>query len=154
MTEIYVDASYNWKNTGPVLGKICIKGDGFPQIIEEHELPRISWLNQYINLFELLAITRACEIACEKGMNDVTIYTDSGTAYWWSKRMKNPNSIVHKDIYLRCIKAQSRIKHVQIVQISREINKAGFVFEEMQGKFRAENEFVENEKHLQEIMRF
>lgn len=136
---IHTDAGCKWqetKNKPTVKGRICIADhDGFV-LVEEPVLETQPHLRQYINVFEMLAIARAIEIATEKKWgNALSISTDSMTARFWvtngikNKKVSTP---LHQAVYQRVCEARRAFGGVITFHlIPREENRAGHVLEDM-----------------------
>lgn len=140
MKILYTDASYRWqdteRNNSPVCnGKICVAdGEGFV-LVEQAGVGKVPKLKQYINIFELIAIARAVEVAIEKGwIGSLSIYSDSQIAVIWASSKKvNPKieTVAHVNAldYLRsALKNYGGI--VTFRHTPRENNPAGHVLEE------------------------
>jgi hypothetical protein len=149
MTKIlYTDAGYTWQNTlttkdgEPILGRICVADtEGFSQI-ETAGVGKVPVLRQYINIFELIAVARAIEVAIEKGwVGNLAIYTDSKVAMIWASQGKVSKKVeteAHKNAleYLRT----ARKNYVGIVtynHVGRNYNPAGKLLEKELEKDRA-----------------
>ena len=139
MKTLYTDASFDWTSTkkteeNVVRGKIAIAGEGFERI-EKVVVGKVEGLKQYINIFELIAVARAVELASEEKPKEesLVVYTDSTTAkVWASKGAVNPKSATeaHDNAieYLR----KSRIQFGGIITfnfIPRDDNPAGKLLE-------------------------
>lgn len=139
--KLYTDATFPWQkyaNTDDKIlkGKICIIAEDNAEhplnVIEEVGVGRVEGLKQYINIFELIAVTRAIEIAKEKGWNDIQIFTDSFIAKTWANKEVNasPFTEVHRSCqeYITKAKAEHGGK-IEIGHILREYNPAGELLE-------------------------
>lgn len=91
MKTLYTDAGYTWQNTAktkdgePIMGRICVADTEEFSRIEMAGVGKVPVLKQYINVFELIAIARAVEIAIEMGwVGSLQIKTDSKTAMIWA----------------------------------------------------------------------
>ena len=138
--KIYTDAGYTWQNTlstkdgEPIMGRICVAdGEGF-QRIEMVGVGKVPVLKQYINIFELIAIARAIEVAIEMGwVGSLSIHTDSKVAMIWASSGKVSQKVeteAHKGAleYLRT----ARKNYVGIVtynHVGRDYNPAGKLLE-------------------------
>ena len=138
MKILYTDAGYNWKSTDEdnrnvVFGRICVSdGEGF-SCVEKVAIGKVPVLKQYINVFELVAIARAMEIAIGKGwIGSLAIYTDSKVAMTWAGHGVNPKvtTEAHKGAYeyLRTAR-QNYGGIVTFNHVSREKNPAGKLLE-------------------------
>lgn len=95
----YTDASFDWTSTeksneNVVHGKIAIVGINFERI-EKVAVGKVKGLKQYINVFELIAVARAVELANEEEpkVGALAIYTDSNVAKVWANNgAVNPKS--------------------------------------------------------------
>lgn len=140
MKTLYTDAGYTWQNTEkteegkPIIGRICVADDeGFSRV-ELAGIGKVPVLKQYINLFELIAIARAIEIAIEKGwVGSLAIHTDSKVAMIWASSGKVSNKVeteAHKSAleYLRTAR-KNYIGIVTYNHVGRERNPAGKILE-------------------------
>lgn len=149
MTKVlFTDAGYTWQNTEttkdgePVIGRICVAdSEGFSRI-EQVGIGKVPVLKQYINIFELVAIARAIEVAIEKGwVGSLAIYTDSKVASIWAsngKVSKKVETEAHKNAleYLRTAR-KNYIGIVTYHHVHREKNPAGHLLEKELEKDRA-----------------
>lgn len=139
MKTLYTDASFDHRSTREtddvvVRGKIAIAGDKYERV-EKVAIGKVPDLQQYINVFELTAIARAVELACDQREEDnmLSVYSDSQVAVIWASNSKvNPkiSTVAHENAleYLR----QVRIKFGGVVtfhHIKREHNPAGYLLE-------------------------
>ena len=148
MKTLYTDAGYTWQNTEStkdgelIKGRICVADtEGFNRI-EMAGVPKVPVLKQYINVFELIAIARAIEVAIEKGwVGNLAIHTDSKVAMIWASSGKVSAKVetqAHAGAleYLRT----ARRNYVGIVtynHVGREYNPAGKLLEKELEKDRA-----------------
>lgn len=104
MKTFYTDASFDWTTTEKteenfVRGKICITDGNSLKRIEKMIIGKVEGLRQYINVFELIAIARAVEIAASF-VNDtekkLAIFTDSKTAMAWAQNGIRKQSLITK----------------------------------------------------------
>lgn len=149
MTKVlFTDAGYTWQNTEttndgePIVGRICVAdADGFNRI-EKVGIGKVPVLKQYINIFELIAIARAIEVAIEMGwVGDLRITTDSKTAMIWAssgKVSKKARTDAHDNAleYLRTAR-KNYIGIVTYHHIGRDHNPAGKLLEKELEKDRA-----------------
>jgi len=141
MKKIYCDASFDWNSTNTngenvVRGKIAIVDDSSHERIEKIAIGKVEGLKQYNNVFELIAIARAIELANEDKdkADSLAIYTDSQVAMYWARagRIKNASVLTeaHKNTleYLN----RERIKFggkITFNFIPRDKNLAGKLLE-------------------------
>ena len=139
MKKLYTDAGYTWQNSEKVkmgeqiVGRICVADDeGFSRV-EMVGVGKVPVLKQYINVFELVAIARAIEVAIEKGWTgNLAIYTDSKVAMIWASHGigKKIETEAHTNAYeyLR----SARKNYIGIVtynHVPRDYNPAGKILE-------------------------
>jgi len=100
MKTLYTDASFDWTHTqatseNVVRGKIAIADGDTLKKVEQVVIGKVEGLKQYINIFELIAIARAVELAYDMDIPDkqLEIFTDSQVAMWWAR-----NGIKNKEI--------------------------------------------------------
>lgn len=139
MKILYTDAGYTWQNTDktengkPIMGRICVAdGEEFSRI-ELVGIGKVPVLKQYINVFELVAIARAIEIAIEKGwVGNLAIYTDSKVAMIWASHGvgKKVETEAHRNAYeyLRTAR-KNYIGIVTYNHVGRDRNPAGKILE-------------------------
>ena len=140
--KLYTDASFNWKTTeqseeNVVRGKIAIHDDNNFKRIENVVVGKVPQLRQYNNVFELIAIARAVELASEENpkAESLSIYTDSKTAMYWARAGKIKKASVLTEAhasaleYLRQARAQFG-GNIKFNFIPREQNLAGFLLQE------------------------
>ena len=140
MKILYTDAGYTWQNTDkteegkPIIGRICVAdGEGFSRV-ELAGIGKVPRLKQYINIFELIAIARAIEVAIEKGwVGSLKIYTDSQVAMIWAKNGKVSNKVktnghISALEYL-CTARKNYIGDVTYNHVGRDNNPAGKLLE-------------------------
>ena len=141
MKKIYCDASFDWNSNNTngenvVRGKIAIVDDSSHERIEKIAIGKVEGLKQYNNVFELIAIARAIELANEDKdkADSLAIYTDSQVAMYWARagRIKNASVLTeaHKNTleYLN----RERIKFggkITFNFIPRDKNLAGKLLE-------------------------
>lgn len=149
MTKIlFTDAGYTWQNTEstpdgqPIMGRIAVAdSEGFHRI-EQVGIGKIPGLKQYINLFELIAVARAIEVAIEKGwVGDLAIYTDSKVAMIWASNGKVSKK-VETDGHIQALEylRTARKNYIGVVtynHVHREKNPAGHLLEKELEKDRA-----------------
>lgn len=149
MTKVlFTDAGYTWQNTDAtkegeaIMGRICVAdSEGFSRI-EMVGVGKVPVLKQYINVFELIAVARAIEVAIEKGwVGSLAIYTDSKTASIWAssgKVSKASETEAHRNAleYLRTAR-KNYIGIVTYNHVRREKNPAGHLLEKELEKDRA-----------------
>ena len=100
MKTLFTDASFDWTSTeknneNVVHGKIAVFGLNFERV-EKVAVGKVKDLKQYINIFELIAIARAVELASkeEPKAESLAIYTDSNVAKVWANNgAVNPKSV-------------------------------------------------------------
>lgn len=139
MKKLYTDAGYTWQNTektedgAPIMGRICVADDeGFSRV-EMVGVGKVPVLKQYINIFELVAIARAIEIAIEKGwVGNLAIYTDSKVAMIWAshgvgEKVKT-EAHANAQEYLRTAR-KNYIGIVTYYHVPRDYNPAGKILE-------------------------
>lgn len=165
MTKVlFTDAGYTWQNTEttkegePIMGRICVADtEGFSRI-EMVGIGKVPVLRQYINIFELIAVARALEIAIEKGWaGDLAIYTDSKTAAMWAstgKVSKKAETEAHKNAleYLRTAR-KNYLGVVTYNHVYRDKNPAGHLLEKELEKDRAKRLAQSKVEHPEEINR-
>ena len=140
MKQLYTDAGYTWQNTEatpdgqPIMGRICVADEEGFNRIEMVGVGKVPDLKQYINVFELIAIARAIEVAIEKGwVGNLRITTDSKTAMIWASNGKvsqKAETEAHKGAleYLRTAR-KNYIGIVTYTHIGRNQNPAGKLLE-------------------------
>lgn len=141
MKTLYCDGSFDWTHTNktkePVVrGKIAVSdGKGFDRV-EKVAVGKVEGLRQYINIFELIAIARAIELAKEVSDEDnsLQLFTDSNVAMFWARAGKIRNKVrtLAHDNALEYLK-KARLAFGGIVTIDtipRERNRAGFLLED------------------------
>ena len=142
MKKIYSDAGFQWRDTkkipegNQVMGRICVAdGEGFSRV-ELVGVGKVPNLKQYINIFELIAVARAIEIAIEKGWTgNLQIFTDSKVAMYWASNgilNKKVETEAHRNAYDYVRTA--RKNYVGIVTFNhtpREHNPAGHILEDI-----------------------
>lgn len=90
MLQIYVDSSYDWRNTVDGFGKgeICIAIPELNILKKEEATIGVKGLKQLNNRFELLAIQLGVDYAekkLKKRAGEFVVYSDSQTAIAWAK---------------------------------------------------------------------
>lgn len=141
MRHIYTDASFDYRHVesaqdNVARGKIAISGEGMNQI-EKVVVGIVPNLKQYINIFELIAISRAIEVAWlfnDDENPELTIHSDSMVALAWAHKKKIPQKIeteAHRNAldYLKRSVAEYKGK-ISFFHIGRNYNPAGFLLEE------------------------
>lgn len=163
MKKLYTDAGYTWQNTDkteegkPIMGRICVADDeGFSRI-EMVGVGKVPVLKQYINIFELVAIARAIEIAIEKGWTgSLAIYTDSKVAMIWASHGvgKKVETEAHKNAheYLRTAR-KNYIGLISYNHVPRDYNPAGKILEVELEKDRKARESAPVEEKAEPINR-
>jgi len=139
--KLYTDATVTWQkyanNKETILkGKICIIAEDNAEhpfyVIEEVAVGRVEGLKQYINVYELIAVARAIELAKEKGWNDIQIFTDSSVAKTWANKgvSATPFTEAHRSCqeYITKVKAEHGGK-IEIGHVLRDQNPAGKLLE-------------------------
>ena len=141
MKTFYCDASFDWKNTDTnkenvARGKIAIIDDKSHERIEKIAIGMVESLKQYINVFELIAIARAVELANEgkQKADSLAIYTDSQTAMYWARAGKIRNASVLTEAHKSALEYlnRERIKFGGTITfnfIPRHKNPAGKLLE-------------------------
>ena len=139
--NIYTDASFSWQryidtDDKIIKGKVCIIAEDSIEspfnIIEEVGIGRVDKLKQYINILELIAITRAIEIAGEKGWGNINVITDSSVAKTWATRGIRASLFTeaHRSCQEYFNKAKAGHKgRVEIMHVVRDKNPAGKLLE-------------------------
>lgn len=139
MKTLFTDASFDYHSTNKtkdniVRGKIAISDGKDFKLIEKVAMGKVENLQQYINVFELIAIARAIEVACNmEGEKSLSIHTDSQVALTWAIKgdiKAGIKTLAHVSAlnYLR----RTKIQYGGIVTISfvpRESNPAGHLLE-------------------------
>jgi ribonuclease HI len=146
--KLYTDAGYTWQNTAttkdgePIMGRICVADEEGFNSIEMAGVGKVPVLKQYINVFELIAIARAIEVAIEKGwVGSLSIHTDSKVAMIWASTGK-VSSKVETDAHIGALEylRTARKNYIGIVtynHVGREHNPAGKLLEKELEKDRA-----------------
>lgn len=102
--------------------------------IENVVVGRVEGLKQYINVLELIAIARSIEVAAQRGWDKkIEIYTDSQVAFCWA-RSRKVNPKVETKAHIEALAYLKRSREmfggrVDLVNIPRELNEAGFLLE-------------------------
>lgn len=147
MKKIYTDAGYTWQNTDKtedgkqIMGRICVADDDGFSRVELVGVGKVPDLKQYINIFELIAVARAIEIAIEKGwVGSLAIYTDSQVATIWAAKgsvNKKVETEAHRSAleYLRTAR-KNYIGIVSYNHVPRDFNVAGKILEKELDKDR------------------
>jgi len=139
--KLYTDATFTWqkyaKTDDKILkGGICIIAEDNAKhplnIIEEVGVGRVEGLKQYINIFELVAVARAIEIAKEKGWNEIEVITDSFIAKTWAN--KGVHASPYTEAHRSCQEYITRVKmehggKIEIGHVLRDQNPAGKLLE-------------------------
>ena len=136
MKIFYTDASFDWTSTektnGNVIrGKIAIVGEGL-KLIEDVVIGKVPTLKQYINIYELIAVARAIELAKEKGWDDIQIFTDSSVAKTWAN--KGVSATPFTEAHRSCQEYITRVKmehggKIEVGHVLRDQNPAGKLLE-------------------------
>lgn len=147
MKKIYTDAGYTWQNTDKteegkqIMGRICVADDDGFSRVEVVGVGKVPDLKQYINIFELIAVARAIEVAIEKGwIGSLAIYTDSQVATIWAGKgsvNKKVETEAHRSAleYLRTAR-KNYIGIVSYNHVPRDFNVAGKILEKELDKDR------------------
>lgn len=136
MIKVYVDASYLWRkelNKKVKSGKVSYQIENEKIEIKEIKIPEINNLNQYINLFEFLAIITAMKELIKRNLNqeEIVIYTDSYIAKSWFEKEKNflmKFSDFHYQLKEECDSLKNNFKNLKVELITRKNNPAGYPF--------------------------
>jgi len=141
LMKLYTDATFTWqkyaKTDDKILkGKICIIAEDNAEhplnVIEEVVVGRVEGLKQYINIYELIAVARAIELAKEKGWDDIQIFTDSSVAKTWANKgvSATPFTEAHRSCqeYITRVKMEHSGK-IEIGHVLRDQNPAGKLLE-------------------------
>jgi ribonuclease HI len=139
--KLYADATFTWQKYADtddklLKGKICIIAEDNPEhpfnVIEEVIVGRVEGLKQYINIYELIAVARAIELAKEKGWDDIQIFTDSFIAKTWANKKvsASPFTEAHRSCQEYIIRAKA--EHggkIEVGHVLRDHNPAGELLE-------------------------
>lgn len=147
MNRLYTDAGYTWQNTEatedgkPIMGRICVSDGNDLNKVEMVGVGRVPVLRQYINIFELIAVARAVEVAIENGfVGDLEIHTDSMVAMGWAKNGRCSNKVrtlAHDGALEYLANARKNfIGEITFHHVPRDINPAGIILEGELGKDR------------------
>lgn len=141
MKILYTDASFDHRHTSAtkeyiVRGKIAVSDGTQFNRVEKIVVGKVNGLQQYINIFELIAVARAIELACDMTMKErsLHIFTDSQTAMYWARNgIRNKDVITPAHISVLEYLKDSKIKFggsILFDFISRDLNHAGFLLAE------------------------
>jgi hypothetical protein len=140
MKVLYTDAGYTWQNTkktpenGQIMGRICVADEDKFSRVENVGVGKVPVLIQYINIFELVAIARAIEIAIEKGwVGNLAIRTDSKVAMIWASSGKiKPKVATPAHLGALEYLKTARRNYIGVVtyhHVPRHLNYAGIILE-------------------------
>lgn len=136
---LYTDAGFTWQDTekstdGVVYGKICITDDAGFEKVELVGVGKVPELQQYINVFELIAIARAIEYSLTNGWTDgLAIYTDSAVARGWASKGRTSKEVsteAHKNAVGYLVEMRKQYPNtIAFHHVLREVNPAGLILE-------------------------
>ena len=153
MIKIYVDGSFSWEanlHSKKKVGKIAYKFGKRKTTVKKIKIPEISGLEQYINIFELLAVLEAIR---KTKSTKIQLFTDSQVIYSWVKTGKNLYrfSDIHGRIGEEIQGRLSKLKYSTINLVGREQNLAGKALE----KLINDGETFQTQKfHLEKLQKY